>query len=104
MSEVRDPAISALLAEARVQFALSIPGKVADLQSLLDRGAWDDLRRAAHKLRGSTGTYGFLELSAAAADVEEALLAAGGNPTDEVRQRIGHRVRDAALEAERVSR
>jgi HPt (histidine-containing phosphotransfer) domain-containing protein len=104
MSEVRDPAITALLAEARLQFARSIPAKVADLQSLLDRGAWDELRRAAHKLRGSTGTYGFAGLSAAAADVEEALLEAGGNPTDEVRQRIGTRVREATLEAERAAR
>jgi HPt (histidine-containing phosphotransfer) domain-containing protein len=102
MSEIRDPAIVALLAEARLQFARNIPAKVADLRSLLDRGAWDELRRAAHKLRGSTGTYGFMELSAAAADVEEALLEAGGPPSPDVQQRIAIRVAEATAEAERV--
>jgi HPt (histidine-containing phosphotransfer) domain-containing protein len=104
MSEIRDPAIIALLAEARVQFARSIPAKVADLRSLLERGAWDDLRRAAHKLRGSTGTYGFMELSTAAADVEDALIEAGGVPGPDVQQRVANRVAEATLEAERVGK
>ena len=39
MSEIRDPAIIALLAEARVQFVAGIPAKIADLQALLARGA-----------------------------------------------------------------
>jgi len=104
MSEIRDPAIIALLAEARVQFAASIPAKVADLQALLARGAWDDLRRAAHKLRGSTGTYGFTDLSASAANIEEALIEAGGAPGPEVQARVAGLVREAAEQAERVSR
>jgi HPt (histidine-containing phosphotransfer) domain-containing protein len=104
MSEIRDPAIIALLAEARVQFAAGIPAKVADLQVLLARGAWDELRRAAHKLRGSTGTYGFLELSAAAANIEEALIEAGSPPGPDVQARVAELVKETALQAERVSR
>jgi HPt (histidine-containing phosphotransfer) domain-containing protein len=104
MSEVRDPAIIALLAEARAQFATTLPAKIADLRSLLDRGAWDELRRAAHKLRGSTGTYGFMELSTATGDVEDALLEAGGVPGPEVKDRVERRVREATAEAERAAR
>jgi HPt (histidine-containing phosphotransfer) domain-containing protein len=104
MPEVTDPAIVALLAEARRGFAASVPVKVAELQVLLDRASWDELRRAAHKLRGSTGTYGFLELSAATAEVEEALLEAGGPPGPEVKERVARRVKDALREAERIAK
>jgi HPt (histidine-containing phosphotransfer) domain-containing protein len=103
MSEIRDPAIIALLAEARVQFAAGIPAKVADLQALLARGAWDELRRAAHKLRGSSGTYGFAELSAAAANIEEALIEAAGAPGPDVQARVGELVKATVLQAGRVS-
>ncbi len=106
MSEIRDPAIIALLAEARVHFVAGIPAKIADLQALLSRGAWDDLRRAAHKLRGSTGTYGFMDLSAAAASIEEALLeaAAAGAPGADVQARVAELARETALQADRVSK
>lgn len=104
MSELRDPALIALLAEARAQFATTLPAKIADLRSLLEGEAWEELRRAAHKLRGSTGTYGFMELSAATGDVEDALLEAGGPPGPEVKERVQRRVRDATLEAERIGK
>ncbi len=107
MSQVRDPAIIALLAEARLQFAAGLPAKVAELQALLGRGAWDELRRAAHKLRGSTGTYGFMELSAAAGGIEDALLeagAAGGCEAPEVKERVSRLVSDAVSEAERIAK
>jgi HPt (histidine-containing phosphotransfer) domain-containing protein len=102
MSQVRDPAIIALLAEARLQFAAGLPAKVAELQALLGRGAWDELRRAAHKLRGSTGTYGFMELSQAAAAVEEALIAAGGPPGPEVQAQVAELVAATVQQAELV--
>jgi len=104
MSEIRDPAIVALLAEARIQFTAGIPAKVADLQALLARGAWDELRRAAHKLRGSTGTYGFMELSTAAASIEETLIEAGSAPGPDVQARVAEQVKETAQQAERVSR
>ena len=74
MTEVRDPAIAALLAEARREYAAALPEKVADLRAVLDRKAWADARRAAHKLRGSAGTYGFVVLSEAAGALEDLLL------------------------------
>jgi len=104
MSEIHDPAIIALLAEARVGFVAGLPAKVADLQALLARGAWDELRRAAHKLRGSTGTYGFAELSVAAANLEEALIEAGGSPGPEVQAHAAELVREVALQVEQATR
>ncbi len=107
MPEVTDPAIIALLAEARNGFAASVPAKVAELRVLFDRASWDELRRAAHKLRGSTGTYGFMELSAAAGGIEDALLeagAAGGCEAPEVKERVSRLVSDAVSEAERIAK
>ena len=91
MTEATDPALLALLAEAKAHFAAGLPAKVAELEELLARQAWEGLRRAAHKLRGSSGTYGFADVSAAAADIEEALLAANGPPGAEARELLAER-------------
>jgi HPt (histidine-containing phosphotransfer) domain-containing protein len=108
MSEGRDPAIDAMLAEARRQFASTLPAKVAELVALQGRGAWDELRRAAHKLRGSTGTYGFMDLSAAVGGVEEDILEAreqrGENvPAADVQRSIAARLKEATTAAERAA-
>jgi HPt (histidine-containing phosphotransfer) domain-containing protein len=99
-----DPTVEQMLAEARAQFAASLPAKAAALQEHLARGAWEDARRAAHKLRGSAGTYGFAALSAAASEVEEALIAAGSPPGADAAARIGDKAREARVEAERIAR
>lgn len=99
-----DPTVEQMLAEARAQFAASLPAKAATLQEHLARGAWEEARRAAHKLRGSAGTYGFGALGAAAADVEEALLAAGSQPDAAAATRIGDKAREARVEAERIAK
>jgi HPt (histidine-containing phosphotransfer) domain-containing protein len=97
-----DPAILALLAEARVQFAAGLPAKAAELESLVARGGWEDARRSAHKLRGSSGTYGFAALSEAAAEVEEALIEAGATPDEAARQRVVGLVRAVAAQVEQA--
>jgi HPt (histidine-containing phosphotransfer) domain-containing protein len=99
-----DPTVEQLLAEARAQFASSLPAKAAALQDHLARGAWEEARRAAHKLRGSAGTYGFAVLGAAAGEVEEALIAAASQPDTDAAARIADKARDARAEAERIAR
>jgi HPt (histidine-containing phosphotransfer) domain-containing protein len=99
-----DPTVEQMLAEARAQFAASLPAKAAALEDHLTRGAWEEARRAAHKLRGSAGTYGFAVLGAAAAEVEEALVAAGSQPDGAAAARIGDKAREARVEAERIAK
>ena len=95
-----DPAIAALLAEARIQYVAGLAAKVADLESLITRGAWDEARRAAHKLRGSAGTYGFAEVSAPAAAIEEALIESNGAPDDAVKARVAELAREVRAQAD----
>ncbi len=100
--DAADPSIDELLAAAQSQFAASLPAKVAVIEETVARRAWDDARRAAHKLRGSAATYGFAALSASAAAIEDALRAAGEPPDPVVVAIAGHLV-DAKAEAERAA-
>jgi HPt (histidine-containing phosphotransfer) domain-containing protein len=103
MAEAR-PSVDVLLAVARADFARRLPAKTAEIEELVSKGAWDEARRASHKLRGSAATYGFPVVGAAAAAIEEALLGAAGNPSADVTARVGTIARDACVEAERCAR
>jgi HPt (histidine-containing phosphotransfer) domain-containing protein len=103
MPPALDPAVVALLEAARAEFARSLPGKAADLAALVAAGSWEEARRAAHKLRGSSGTHGFAALSAAAADVEDTLIEAKGLPGEAARARIDARLAEARAEAARAA-
>lgn len=92
----RDPSIEAALAAVQAQFASALPAKAAHLEGLLARGEWDEARRAAHRLRGSAGTYGFSALGAAAGEIEELLLAAPAGPDEETRAKLDVHARDLA--------
>jgi len=98
-----DPAIDALLAEARADFAARLPAKVAELDLLISREAWEEARRAAHKVRGSAATYGFAALGVVAAALEEALLSAGAVPDADTRASIADLSRDARAAADRAT-
>ena len=74
------PAFDEWLAAARVEYAGRLPAKAAELEALAAAAEWTQLRRAAHKLRGSAEVYGFAALGAVAARVEECLLAGEGEP------------------------
>jgi HPt (histidine-containing phosphotransfer) domain-containing protein len=63
--------VDALLAAAREQYAARLPSKLAAIEELAARGDWDEARRAAHKLRGSAATYGFVAIGDAAATLEQ---------------------------------
>ncbi len=67
------------LAELRARFAARTRERVAAMQALVAgwragraSGPLDDLRRQAHQLAGSAGTFGFAALAEAAASLEAA--------------------------------
>jgi HPt (histidine-containing phosphotransfer) domain-containing protein len=104
MSEARDPATLALIQAARTEYARGLAAKAADLQALVARGAWGDARRAAHRLRGSAGVYGFGALGVIAAALDELLLRADGAPDASASTHIHETLREIREEAERASR
>lgn len=93
-----------LLAAARADFASRLGDKVRELQDLFDRGAWSEARRAAHKLRGSAATYGFAKIGAAAAAMEDILIAAQLAPDEEARSRFALALATARSGAESAQR
>lgn len=99
MSGPGNPSVEALLAQMRAQFTASLPAKVAALEQLVASRAWEDARRAAHKLRGSASTYGHAAVSAAAGAIEDALIAASDAPDDGARASIEGRLAEARAEA-----
>jgi HPt (histidine-containing phosphotransfer) domain-containing protein len=101
--DAADPSsIDALLAAAQSQFAAGLPARVSAVEECVARGAWEDARRAAHKLRGSAATYGFAALAAAAAAIEDVLLDV--DPTDDQRALLAGHLVEARAEAERAAR
>jgi HPt (histidine-containing phosphotransfer) domain-containing protein len=100
MSSAPDPSIEAALAAVRAQFAEALPEKAANVGALLARGAWEDARRAAHRLRGSAGTYGFAPLGAVAAAIEELLIAEPAGPGEETRGRLERLAGDLQAQAD----
>lgn len=55
-------------------FVEEMPQRAESLAACLQALEWDSLRRAAHQLKGSAGSYGFTPLSVAAARVEQAIV------------------------------
>jgi HPt (histidine-containing phosphotransfer) domain-containing protein len=103
MRPALDPSMDALMAAVRAQFAANLPAKAADIAAHLSRGAWSDARRAAHRLRGSAGTYGFAAVGAVAGAMEEMLLAQTGDPAADTRARLEASARDLAEQAARAA-
>jgi HPt (histidine-containing phosphotransfer) domain-containing protein len=63
----------ALVAAAQAEYASRLPDKLAALRAFVGQRAWTDARRAAHKLRGSAGVYGFSAVGDAAGALEDLL-------------------------------
>jgi DNA-binding response OmpR family regulator len=76
------------LTAAREAFKRRLRDKLDELDRLSATGAWESLRRLAHRLRGSAATYGFAGVGGQAAAVEEVLLACKCQPDDAARDRI----------------
>jgi chemotaxis protein histidine kinase CheA len=67
-----------LMAQLRAEYAAELPGLLHALAALLeeaaaDAAAVDPARRAAHRLRGTGGSYGFTEVTEVAGRIEDAL-------------------------------
>jgi len=101
LAEREDPEGDALLAKARATYAATLPSRVAHVMALATESDWDEVRRAAHKLRGSAATYGFAELGVAVGQVEDAILEAHGMPDEGTQKRI--RVALGGAEAEALA-
>lgn len=104
MSDAHDSPIAVLIAAARAEFAQGLAAKTAHLAAMVKEEAWDEAQRAAHKLRGSAGVYGFAALGSIAAALEELLVLSAGAPDQSTRFRILEILGDARAEAERASR
>lgn len=55
------------------EFVQELPKRVEALQGLLRASHFDELRRAAHQLKGAAGGYGFPMISDSAGTVEQLL-------------------------------
>lgn len=53
-------------------FRAQLPDRLLEMQGLLIDGSYAELREIAHRIAGQGGTFGAPEISAAAAEVEEA--------------------------------
>lgn len=58
------------LAAIRRQFAGALPQLAADIRSQVDAGALEAARRLAHRLKGSSGGYGYPDIMRTAAAIE----------------------------------
>jgi HPt (histidine-containing phosphotransfer) domain-containing protein len=67
-------------------FVAEMPAQIARLVDAHEARDWEGLRRAAHQLKGSAGSYGFPAISPAAAELEEALR--GQLPEETIRQAV----------------
>ncbi len=103
MTEGGGPAIQALIAAARAEFTQSLVAKAAAIHALVDRGAWEEARRAAHRLRGSAGVYGFAALGVAAAAIDDLIALANGAPGAEVQAQVAARLDELRTEAHQAS-
>jgi histidine phosphotransfer protein HptB len=70
------------LAEIVALFVDEMPDRVSVLSACSADRNWEDLRRAAHQLKGSAGSYGFESISPLAGNVENAIR--GGEPEEAI--------------------
>ena len=62
--------------ELRAEFVESAEQIIGQLRTALERGRRDEIRRLAHKLRGSAGTFGLVEAGRIAGEIESLALGA----------------------------
>ncbi len=70
------------LGEIVEMFVDEMPDRVGNLQRQFESGDREELRRAAHQLKGAAGSYGFDQLTPYAASLEG--LIRDGNPEEEI--------------------
>ena len=75
-----DPDLGAIVA----LFVEEMPERVDNLIRSLNGGDREQLRRAAHQLKGAAGSYGFLPITSGAARLEDAIRQS--RPGEDVRR------------------
>jgi HPt (histidine-containing phosphotransfer) domain-containing protein len=103
MRQAGDSSLEALLQAARAEFGRSLAEKMAELEAMIAQGEWQGARRAAHKLCGSAGIYGFGALGCAAAALEEILIASESDPDVGARANIRAKLDEMYTEANRAA-
>jgi HPt (histidine-containing phosphotransfer) domain-containing protein len=98
-----DPGIAALLGAARADFTRSLPAKAAAVEEHLAGGAFADAKRAAHKLRGSSGMFGYARLGEIAGEIDD-LMNDGGVGDVAARTRVDALVAQLRAEVARLVR
>ncbi len=68
-----DEDLEAELAAARRNYAASVPELLDTMSAALAAGNFDELRQIAHRVRGTAGCYGMMEVSDAAGAIEDVL-------------------------------
>jgi diguanylate cyclase (GGDEF)-like protein len=97
-------ALDSAFLELQREYLASMPARLEELRSDLlgvkrsSPGSLDSLKTRLHRLAGSGGSFGFLDLSAIARE-GEALLAAGGS-VDGAMEEVVRRLGEAATQAE----
>jgi HPt (histidine-containing phosphotransfer) domain-containing protein len=103
MDERSDSGVDADIQAARAEFARRLVIKAAHLEALVARSDWVEVRRAAHKLCGSAGVYGFGTLGVIASAIEEVLRASESGPDSAAQREIRIKLDEMRIEAERAS-
>jgi HPt (histidine-containing phosphotransfer) domain-containing protein len=67
-------------------FVEEMSDRVANIQDLLKRSEWEELRRAAHQIKGAAGSYGFGAISPCAGKLEYAIR--DQEPEENIRQAV----------------
>ena len=72
------------LCEIVDMFVDEMPDRIANLLDQLGSENWEELRRAAHQLKGAAGSYGFDAISPSAAKLENTLR--DSEPEEEIQK------------------
>lgn len=67
-------------------FLSEVPERLGAMAAAFEQENWSELRRVAHQWKGAGGSYGYPQLSAAAAYVEHGCMTACAK--DEVKRRL----------------
>lgn len=74
------------LGEIIQMFVDEMPQRVSKIGDLAAAGDWEELRRAAHQLKGAAGSHGFGPITPSAALVEDAIR--DGQPESQIRKAV----------------
>jgi HPt (histidine-containing phosphotransfer) domain-containing protein len=61
------------LGELVEMFVFEMPDRIDRLERQYETANWEELRRTAHQIKGAAGSYGFHEITPAAAKLEAAI-------------------------------